>query len=71
MRTKYKKFFIEYECHTKKNDKAQKTADNALTLIISLGGLVFLIAFTFTCKFPFDSYQSYQSFDRGDKRNSE
>ncbi len=36
----------------KKSILAQKTAEDALTIIISLGGLVFLIAFTFIINFP-------------------
>lgn len=36
----------------KKSIIAQKTAEDALTIIISLGGLVFLIAFTFIINFP-------------------
>ncbi len=35
-----------------KNDKAQKTASNAMTILISLAGIVFLIAFTFSVNFP-------------------
>ncbi len=35
-----------------KNDKAQATADKALTFIIFLSGLVFLISFTFLINFP-------------------
>lgn len=37
--------------HTK-NQKAQKTAENALTFIISIVAIVFLIAFTFSMNFP-------------------
>lgn len=36
----------------RKSNAAEKTADSALTIIISLGGLVFLIAFTFLVNFP-------------------
>ena len=36
----------------RKSDIARKTAENALTIIIFLGGLVFLIAFTFLVNFP-------------------
>lgn len=35
-----------------KNSKAQATADKALTIIIALAGMVFLIAFTFVVNFP-------------------
>ncbi len=35
-----------------KNNKAKYTADNALTFIISLAGIVFLISFTFIVNFP-------------------
>lgn len=35
-----------------KNTKAQKTADKALTIIIALAGVVFLISFTFVVNFP-------------------
>lgn len=35
-----------------KSSIAKKTADEALTIIITLGGLVFLIAFTFLVNFP-------------------
>ncbi len=35
-----------------KNTKALKTAENATTIIISLAGVVFLIAFTFSVNFP-------------------
>ena len=35
-----------------KNTKAQETADKALTLIIALSGVVFVIAFTFVVNFP-------------------
>jgi signal transduction histidine kinase len=35
-----------------KNQKAQKTAENALTFIISIVAIVFLIAFTFSMNFP-------------------
>ena len=35
-----------------KNTKAQDTADKALTIIIALSGVVFLIAFTFVVNFP-------------------
>src|SRR5665647_699870 len=36
----------------RKSKIAEKTAQDALTIIISLGGLVFLIAFTFMVNFP-------------------
>ncbi|MGI8952241.1 MAG: ATP-binding protein [Chitinophagaceae bacterium] len=36
----------------RKNIAAQASADDALTIIISLGGIVFLIAFTFIVNFP-------------------
>ncbi len=36
----------------RKSRIAESTADNALTIIISLGGVVFLIAFTFLVNFP-------------------
>lgn len=36
----------------RKTKIAEKTAEDALTIIISLGGLVFLIAFTFIINFP-------------------
>jgi two-component system, NtrC family, sensor histidine kinase KinB len=36
----------------KKSEIAEKTADNALTIIIALGGIVFLISFTFIVNFP-------------------
>jgi len=36
----------------RKSRLAENTADNALTIIISLGGIVFLIAFTFLVNFP-------------------
>jgi len=36
----------------RKSRKAETTAGDALTIIISLGGLVFLIAFTFIVNFP-------------------
>ena len=36
----------------KKSEIASKTADNALTIIIALGGIVFLIALTFLVNFP-------------------
>ncbi|MEP6948813.1 MAG: ATP-binding protein [Ginsengibacter sp.] len=35
-----------------KNDKAQATADNALTFILFLSGMVFIISFTFLLNFP-------------------
>lgn len=35
-----------------KNSKAQDTANSALTIIIALSGVVFLIAFTFVINFP-------------------
>ena len=35
-----------------KNNRAQKTAENAMTLIIALVGVVFLVAFTFSMNFP-------------------
>lgn len=35
-----------------KNTKAQKTADEALSIIIALAGIVFLISFTFVVNFP-------------------
>jgi NtrC-family two-component system sensor histidine kinase KinB len=35
-----------------KNEKAQATADKALAIILFLGGLVFLISFTFLLNFP-------------------
>lgn len=35
-----------------KNEKAQATADKALTIILLLSGLVFLISFTFLLNFP-------------------
>jgi signal transduction histidine kinase len=35
-----------------KNEKAQTTAENALTFIISIVAIVFLIAFTFSVNFP-------------------
>jgi two-component system, NtrC family, sensor histidine kinase KinB len=36
----------------KKSEIAEKMADNALTIIIALGGIVFLISFTFIVNFP-------------------
>ena len=36
----------------KKNDKAEKTAEEAFTLIIALAVIVFIIAFTFILNFP-------------------
>lgn len=36
----------------RKSQLSEKTADNALTIIISLSGIVFLIAFTFIVNFP-------------------
>lgn len=35
-----------------KNEKAQKTSKNAVTIIITLTGLIMLIAFTFSVNFP-------------------
>lgn len=35
-----------------KNSRAQKTADEALSIIIALAGVVFLISFTFVVNFP-------------------
>ena len=35
-----------------KNTKAEATAESALTIIISLAGIVFIIAFTFSVNFP-------------------
>ncbi len=35
-----------------KNNRAQATAENAMTLIIALVGIVFLVAFTFSMNFP-------------------
>lgn len=36
----------------RKNNTAQQSADDALTILIALGGIVFLIAFTFIVNFP-------------------
>ncbi|MFT3911395.1 MAG: ATP-binding protein [Ferruginibacter sp.] len=36
----------------RKNNKAEKTADEALTLIVALAAFVFIIAFTFLINFP-------------------
>ncbi len=36
----------------RKSDTAEKTANDALTIIIALGSLIFLIAFTFIINFP-------------------
>ncbi len=36
----------------RKNNKAERTADEALTLIVALAGIVFIISFTFLVNFP-------------------
>lgn len=43
---------LNMEAIQRKSKIAEKTAEDALTIIISLGGLVFLIAFTFIINFP-------------------
>jgi len=44
--------FLNMNAINNKNTKAEATAENALTIIITLGGIVFLIAFTFSINFP-------------------
>lgn len=44
--------FLNMQAIERKSSAAEKTADDALTVIISLAGLVFLIAFTFIVNFP-------------------
>jgi signal transduction histidine kinase len=44
--------FLNMNAIQHKNEKAQKTASNAMTILISLAGIVFLIAFTFSVNFP-------------------
>jgi len=44
--------FLNMQAIQRKSKAAEKTAEDALTIIISLGGFVFLIAFTFILNFP-------------------
>jgi len=44
--------FLNMQAIQRKSKISEKTAENALTIIISLGGLVFLIALTFMVNFP-------------------
>ena len=44
--------YLNMQAIQRKSKIAGKTAENALTIIISLGSLVFLIAFTFIINFP-------------------
>lgn len=44
--------FLNMQAIQKKSRKAEKTAEDALAIIITLGGLVFLISFTFILNFP-------------------
>jgi len=44
--------FLNMRAIQRKSNMAQKTAENALVIIITLGGLVFLISLTFTFNFP-------------------
>ncbi|MEO8772340.1 MAG: ATP-binding protein, partial [Ferruginibacter sp.] len=44
--------FLNMAAIQRKNNKAEKTADEALTLIVALAGFVFIIAFTFLINFP-------------------
>lgn len=44
--------YINMQAIKRKSEIAEASASNALTIIISLGGLVFIIAFTFIINFP-------------------
>ena len=44
--------FLNMNAIHNKNEKAQKTAGNAVDIIMGLAGVVFIIAFTFTVNFP-------------------
>ncbi len=44
--------FLNMTAIHNKNDRAQKTAGNAVNIICGLAGVVFLIAFTFSVNFP-------------------
>ena len=44
--------FINMQAIKRKSEIAESSASDALTIIISLGGLVFIIAFTFIVNFP-------------------
>ena len=62
-RTDYNRFcLLNMQAIQRKSKIAEKTAEEALTIIIAFGGIVFLIAFTFHCQFSFSSYKSYQPF---------
>jgi NtrC-family two-component system sensor histidine kinase KinB len=43
---------VNMQAIQKKNDKAQRTAERAMHIILGLVGVVFLIAFTFSVNFP-------------------
>ncbi len=44
--------FINMQAIKRKSERAEASAKDALTIIISMGGLVFIIAFTFIVNFP-------------------
>lgn len=44
--------YLNMSAINNKNERAQKTAENAVTFIITIAAIVFLIAFTFSVNFP-------------------